>query len=246
MADFFYGNAAIANNLIRAAHERDVPRLLFLGSTCIYPRDAPQPMREDCLLTSALEPTNEGYALAKIGGLKLCQFMRRQYGRLYHSVMPTNLYGPGDNYHPSDSHVIPGLMRRVHEAKVAGAPSVVVWGTGSPTREFLFVDDLASACFHVLGLPDPPDWVNVGTGEDLSILDLVGMLKQVVGFEGAVVTDPTKPDGTLRKCSDVSLLRSLGWTAATPLREGLERTYRAFLEDLAAGTLRGAAGRGGA
>lgn len=239
MADFYYENSAISNNLIRSAHRHGAARLLFLGSSCIYPREAPQPMPENCLLTSALEQTNEGYALAKITGLKYCQYLRRQYGLLFHSAMPTNLYGPGDNYHPEDSHVIPGLMRRFHESRESGAPSLVMWGTGTPRREFLHVDDLAAACFHLLTFADPPDWVNVGTGEDLPILELARLLKEVTGYQGEILTDPSRPDGTPRKLMDVSLMNSLGWKARIPLKEGLTGTYQSFLEEAAAGTLRG-------
>ncbi len=238
-ADFLYDNLLIAANCIEGARAADVPRLLFLGSSCIYPKLAPQPMREDCLLTSALEPTNEAYAIAKIAGLKLAQYYRRQHRLLYHSAMPTNLYGPGDNYHPENSHVLPALIRRFHEAKVAGRPEVAAWGTGSPRREFLHVDDLADACAFLLRLPDPPDWINVGTGTDVSIRELTELVAAVVGYTGRIAWDPTKPDGTPRKLMDVSRLSALGWTARIPLREGLARTYRAFLEESAAGALRG-------
>jgi GDP-L-fucose synthase len=238
MADFFFENAAIAINVIRAAWECRVPRLLSLGSSCIYPREAPQPMPESCLLSGPLEGTNEGYALAKIAGLKFCQYLRRQHGCLYHSVMPTNLYGPGDNYHPEHSHVIPGLIRRFHEARERRLSSVTIWGTGSPRREFLHVDDLAEACFHMLGIENPPDWVNVGFGTDISILELAHLVKEVVGYEDAIVTDPSKPDGTPRKLLDVGLMRSLGWEARIELRDGLAATYQSFLNEIGSGTLR--------
>ncbi len=238
MAEFFYENLAISTNLIRAAHLHAVPRLLFLGSSCIYPRLAPQPMPETCLLESALESTNEGYALAKIAGLKYCQYLRRQYGMLFHSIMPTNLYGPGDNYHPENSHVIPGMLRRFHEARLAGSPSVTIWGTGQPRREFLHVDDLAEACFHLLSQEDPPDWVNAGTGTDVSILELAHLLREVTGYSGEVLTDPSKPDGTPRKLMDVSLMESLGWKARTTLADGLRETYAAYLKAEKDSTLR--------
>jgi len=205
-----------------------VKRLLFLGSSCIYPKLAPQPMTEDCLLTSALEPTNEAYAIAKITGLKLCQYYRKQYGVMYHSAMPTNLYGPGDNYHLQNSHVLPALIRKFHEAKQAGAAEVVAWGTGSPMREFLHVDDLADACAFLLGLPQPPDWINVGTGTDVTIRELTETVREVVGFQGKIVWDSTKPDGTPRKLLDVSRLRALGWAPAIPLAEGIRAVYRAY------------------
>ncbi|MCU0752810.1 MAG: GDP-L-fucose synthase, partial [Akkermansiaceae bacterium] len=195
-ADFIYENLAIAANLVEGSRRAGVERVLFLGSSCIYPKLAPQPMREDCLLTSPLEPTNEAYAIAKIAGLKLCQHYRTQHGLLYHSAMPTNLYGPGDNYHPQNSHVIPALIRRFHEAKERGDAAVTIWGTGTPRREFLHVDDLAAACLHLMELDNPPDWVNVGTGEDLTILELARLVAETTGFSGEILTDPTKPDGT--------------------------------------------------
>jgi GDP-L-fucose synthase len=237
-AEFIYENLAIAANLVHGSHLAGVPRLLFLGSSCIYPKHAPQPMPEDCLLTSPLEPTNEAYAIAKIAGLKLCQHYRAQYGRLYHSAMPTNLYGPGDNYHPENSHVIPALIRRFHEAKVANAPSVTIWGTGTPRREFLHVDDLADACFHLLHMESPPDWVNVGTGEDIAILDLAREVAAVTGFHGDILTDPAKPDGTPRKLMDVTRLASTGWKASIPFREGLAAAYHDFLASLEIGAVR--------
>jgi GDP-L-fucose synthase len=237
-ADFLYENLMIAANTVHAAFETGVKRLLFLGSSCIYPRLAPQPMPEDSLLTSPLETTNEAYAIAKIAGLKLCQHYRRQHGVLFHSAMPTNLYGPGDNYHPQNSHVIPALLRRFHEAKVAQAPEVVCWGTGSPRREFLLVDELAEGCLHLLGVENPPDWVNLGSGTDVTILELVDLVKEVVGYEGEVRWDTTKPDGTPRKLMDVSRMNALGWAAKVPLREGLALAYEAFLEHLALGDAR--------
>lgn len=237
-AGFLYENLAMAQNVIHAAWRSGVERLLFLGSSCIYPRLAPQPMPEDCLLMSPLEPTNEAYAIAKIAGLKLCQMYRRQYGVMFHSAMPTNLYGPGDNYHPEHSHVLPGLLRRFHEAATRGDSEVTIWGTGTPRREFLYVDDLADACLHLLRLPDPPDWVNVGTGDDVTILKAAQLVAEVVGFRGAIQTDPTKPDGTPRKLLDVSQLTALGWQARTSLRDGLHQTYAAYLNELAAGTVR--------
>ncbi len=237
-ADFIYENLVIASNLVEGSRRAGVRRVLFLGSSCIYPKLAPQPMPESCLLTSPLEITNEAYAVAKISGLKLCQHYRAQHGLLYHSAMPTNLYGPGDNYHPENSHVIPALIRRFHEAKVGGAPWVTIWGTGTPHREFLHVDDLADACFHLLRLENPPDWVNVGVGEDLSILDLANLVAQTVGFEGAILTDPTKPDGTPRKLLDTSLIRSTGWTPSIKFRDGLSTAYADFLSSITSGTAR--------
>jgi GDP-L-fucose synthase len=227
-ADFIYENLMIAANLVQAAFRTGVKRLLFLGSSCIYPRMAPQPMPEDCLLTSPLETTNEAYAIAKIAGLKLCQHYRAQHGVLFHSAMPTNLYGPGDNYHPENSHVIPALMRRFHEAKVAGAPSVIVWGTGMPRREFLHVDDLAAGCLHLLGVENPPDWINLGAGCDVSIRELAELVKTTVGYEGDLVFDTTKPDGTPRKLMDVTRMTELGWQAQIPLADGLRGAYGDF------------------
>ena len=238
-AEFLYENLAIAANTIQGAHRAGVGRLLFLGSSCIYPKHAPQPMPEDCLLTSPLEPTNEAYAIAKIAGLKLAQYYRKQYGVAYHSAMPTNLYGPGDNYHVQNSHVLPALLRKFHEAKLGGAVEVVVWGTGSPRREFLHVDDLAEACAFLLGLENPTDWINVGTGFDVTIRELTAIIAAVTGFGGRIVWDGTKPDGTPRKLMDGSRLAALGWRAAIDLREGIERTYASFLTEQAAGTLRG-------
>jgi GDP-L-fucose synthase len=237
-AEFIFDNLAIAANTIDSAYRHGVKRLLFLGSSCIYPREASQPMAEDCLLTSSLEPTNEAYAIAKIAGLKLCQHYRRQYGVRFHSAMPTNLYGPGDNYHPENSHVLPALIRRFHEAHENGAAEVTAWGTGAPRREFLHVDDLADACAFLVNTPEPPDWINVGLGTDVSIRELTELVAAVVGFRGRIVWDASKPDGTPRKLLDVSRLTGLGWRARIGLREGLERTYRSFLEEKAAGRLR--------
>ena len=195
-------------------------------------------MPEDCLLTSALEPTNEAYAIAKITGLKLCQYYRKQYGVLFHSAMPTNLYGPGDNYHPQNSHVLPALIRRFDEAREAGKPEVVAWGTGSPKREFLHVDDLADACAFLLQRDNPPDWINVGTGTDVTIRELTETVAAVTNYRGKIMWDTTKPDGTPRKLMDVSRLAALGWRARIALREGIEKTYTSFLAEKASGTLR--------
>ncbi len=237
-AEFIYENLMIAANLIHASYEAGVKRLLFLGSSCIYPKHAPQPMPEDCLLTGPLEPTNEAYAIAKIAGLKLCQHYRKQYGVTYHSAMPTNLYGPGDNYHAENSHVIPALIRRFHEAKESGAGSVTIWGTGTPRREFLHVDDLASACVRLLGLDNPPDWVNVGSGTDLTILELARLVADAVGYRGEIRTDPAKPDGTPRKLLATERLKAVGWEPAIPLKEGLAQAHGEFRETLLAGTVR--------
>lgn len=237
-AEFIHENLAIALNTIHGAFRNGVRRLLFLGSSCIYPKHAPQPMSEDCLLTGPLEPTNEAYAIAKIAGLKLCEFYRRQYGVLFHSAMPTNLYGPGDYYHPTKSHVLPGLIRRFHEAQEQKLGEVRLWGTGSPRREFLHVDDLAEACLHLLTLENPPDWVNVGTGTDLTILELAGIVQRATGFRGNLSTDPSKPDGTPRKLLDVSRIRATGWSPKIGLEEGVRATYADFLATRAAGTLR--------
>lgn len=228
-ADFIYDNLMIAANLIHAAHQNDVGRLLFLGSSCIYPKFAEQPIREDSLLTGLLEPTNEAYAIAKIAGLKLCEFYRRQHGRLYHSAMPCNLYGIGDNYHPENSHVIPALIRRLHAAKLAKAESVTIWGTGSPLREFLFADDLADACLHLLDLPNPPSFVNIGAGYDITIQELAKQVAKAVGYAGRIENDLSKPDGTPRKLMASSHIRSLGWMPQTTLEEGLKIAYRDFL-----------------
>jgi GDP-L-fucose synthase len=238
-AEFLFDNLAIAANTIHGAYRAGVPRLLYLGSSCIYPKHAPQPMPESCLLTGPLEPTNEAYAIAKITGLKLCEFYRRQFGVCYHSAMPTNLYGPGDNYHPQNSHVLPALIRKFHEAQAAGGTEVVAWGTGSPRREFLHVDELADACSFLLNLGDPPDLINVGTGTDVTIRELTELVASVTGFPGRITWDATKPDGTPRKLMDVSRLTALGWRARIDLREGVAKTYASYLAELAAGALRG-------
>ena len=237
-AEFLIDNLAIAANAVQSAHRHGVKRLLFLGSSCIYPKLAPQPMPEDCLLTGALEPTNEAYAIAKIAGLKLCQAYRKQYGVLFHSAMPTNLYGPADNYNLQNSHVLPALIRKFHEAKEAGRPEVSAWGTGSPRREFLHVDDLADACAFLLRLEAPPDWINVGTGVDVTIKELTHLVAEVTGFQGQIVWDASKPDGTPRKLLEVGKLAALGWKARIDLKQGLATTYASFLQEKAAGTLR--------
>ncbi len=237
-AEFIYENLAIAANIIEGSHRAGVQRLLNLGSSCIYPKHAPQPIKESYLLSSELETTNEAYAIAKIAALKMCQHYRNQYGLLYHSAMPTNLYGPGDNYHAENSHVVPGLIRRVHEAKLQQLPSVSIWGTGTPRREFLYVDDLAAACMHLIEHSNPPDWVNIGVGEDVSIKELVELIVDIVGYEGIIKNDYSKPDGTPRKLLDVSLCNQLGWCATTSLRDGLTQAYQSFLEEAQAKTLR--------
>jgi GDP-L-fucose synthase len=237
-AEFLYQNLAMASNAVHSAWQAGTQRFLFLGSTCIYPRMAPQPIAEDSLLTSPLEPTNEAYAIAKIAGLKLCQFYRRQYGVLFHSAMPTNLYGPGDNYHPSNSHVLPGLLRRFHEARQNGLPEVQIWGTGSPLREFLHVDDLAAGILHLLELSDPPDLVNIGSGEEVSILELARLVASTVGYAGRITHDLSKPDGTPRKLSDISRIRQTGWSPQIPLPAGLQLAYQDFLQSLSQQTLR--------
>jgi GDP-L-fucose synthase len=223
---------------INAAFAAGVKRFLFLGSTCIYPRLAQQPISEDQLLTGPLEATNEAYALAKICGLKLCQYYRQQYGVLFHSAMPTNLYGPGDNYHPDNSHVLPALLKRIHDAKLANSSAVTIWGTGSPLREFLHVDDLAKALVHLLRIENPPDWVNVGSGQEVSIMELAKKISQIIEFEGQILTDLSKPDGTPRKLTDISLLQSLGWQPQISLDEGIRSTYQDFLESQVNGQLR--------
>ena len=237
-ADFIYENLTIAANLVEGSRRAGVPRVLFLGSSCIYPKMAPQPMPEDCLLTSALEITNEAYAIAKIAGLKLCQHYRAQHGLMYHSAMPTNLYGPGDNYHAENSHVIPALIRRFHEAKERGDASVTIWGTGTPRREFLHVHDLAAACFHLLSLDAPPDWVNVGVGDDVTILELATQVAKTIGFTGAILTDPTKPDGTPRKLLDISKIKATGWAPQVSFTDGLAGAYQDFLVTLESGKAR--------
>lgn len=239
-AEFIQQNLAMASNAIHAAWQHGTRRFLFLGSTCIYPRMAPQPMPEDCLLTSPLEPTNQAYAIAKIAGLKMCEFYRQQYGVLFHSAMPTNLYGPGDNYHPQNSHVLPALIRRFHEAREIHAPTVQIWGSGTPLREFLHVDDLADGLVHLLALPDPPDLVNVGSGEEISILELARLVADVVGYQGVIETDPSKPDGTPRKLSDITRIRATGWEPQIGLREGITGVYETFREELGRSILRSA------
>lgn len=249
--EFLADNLAIQNNVIAAAHRHGVTRLLFLGSSCIYPKLAPQPMREDSLLTGPLESSNRAYALAKIAGIELIWSYNRQYGTQYTAAMPTNLYGPGDNYHPENSHVIPGLLRKFHEAKASGAKSVTVWGTGTPRREFLFSDDMARACVHILNLDaatyakllgsdetatgrfDPP-LVNVGVGHDVTIAELAGMVAKVVGWSGTIEYDTSKPDGTPRKLMDVGKLHALGWRASTELADGLQLAYAEFVHTLSA------------
>jgi GDP-L-fucose synthase len=227
--DFLFDNLAIALNVIRASYRAGVKKLLFLGSSCIYPRSAPQPMREDMLLTGPLEPTNQWYAVAKIAGVKLVEAYRRQYGADYISVMPTNLYGPGDNYHPEHSHVPAALIRRMHEAKISDAPTITIWGTGQPRREFLAVDDLADACVFVLKHYSDLKFLNVGTGKDITIREFARLVADVVGYHGEFVFDASKPDGAPQKLLDVSNLTRLGWRAKTPLREGIAAAYADFL-----------------
>ena len=226
-ADFLYQNLQIEANLIHGAQLADVQRLMFLGSSCIYPRDCPQPIKEEYLLTGPLEPTNEPYAIAKIAGIKLCESYNRQYGRQYVSVMPTNLYGPNDNYDLQSSHVLPALLRKAHEAKIRGDKEYVVWGSGTPRREFLYVDDLADACVHLMERDYGGPLVNIGTGEDVTIHELAHTVMQVVGFSGQITFDSSKPDGTPRKLLDVSRLSELGWRASTPLQEGIRKAYEA-------------------
>jgi GDP-L-fucose synthase len=228
-ADFIVDNLQIELNVVRAAFAAQVKKLLFLGSSCIYPKLAQQPMTEDMLLTGSLEPTNQWYAVAKIAGIKLCEAYRRQHGADFVSVMPTNLYGPGDNYHPEDGHVPAALIRRFHEAKVAQSSSVTVWGTGTPRREFLAVDDLADACTFVMKHYSADEFVNVGTGEDLTIAEFARLVAEIVGYTGRLLFDTSRPDGAPQKLLDVSKLSALGWRAQTPLREGLERAYADFL-----------------
>ena len=227
-AEFIYDNLMIQTNVLHQSHMHGVKKLLFLGSSCIYPKFAPQPMQEEHLLSGKLEPTNEPYAVAKIAGITMCQAYRRQYGDRFIAAMPTNLYGPGDNFDPLNSHVIPGLMRRIHQARMECAPEVVIWGTGTPRREFLYVDDLADACLFLMERYDESDIVNVGVGEDLSIDELARVVARVVGYEGRLVFDPTYPDGTPRKLLDVSRLTRMGWQAQTSLEVGLGETYAWF------------------
>lgn len=228
-ADFLYENLSIQNNVIHQAYETGVKKLMFLGSSCIYPKLAPQPLKEEYLLTGLLEETNEPYAIAKIAGIKLCDAYRAQYNCNFISVMPTNLYGYNDNYHPQNSHVLPALIRKFHEAKVNGTPEVVIWGSGSPMREFLFADDLANACYFLMQNYNEPHLINIGTGEDLTIKDLALLVKKVTGFEGALTFDSTKPDGTPRKLMDVSKLHNLGWKHQVELEEGIHLAYQDFL-----------------
>jgi len=237
-AEFIHENLAIAHNAVHEAWRHGVSRLLFLGSSCIYPREAPQPMTEECLLTSSLEPTNEAYAISKITGLKLCQYYRKQYGVLFHSAMPTNLYGPGDNYHPENSHVLPALIRRFHEAVQSKAPSVTLWGTGVARREFLYADDLAEGLLAVLAMENPPDWINVGYGSDVTIRDVAAVIAKITGFQGELLWDSSKPDGTLRKLMDSSKLLATGWRPKYDLETGLRQAYVDFLAALSDGRLR--------
>lgn len=243
-AEFIHINLAIQGNVIHQSYLHGVRRLLFLGSSCIYPKLAPQPMKEEHLLTGLLEPTNEPYAIAKIAGIKMCESYNRQYGTRFIAVMPTNLYGPGDNFHPENSHVLPALIRRFHEAKQTQASEVVVWGSGTPRRELLYVDDMAAGCLHLMELPDEaiapellsypkPCFVNLGTGEDVTIRELAETVKRVVGFEGALVFDAAKPDGTPRKLQDVSRIHALGWKHAVGLEEGIAKAYGWYLEHCA-------------
>jgi GDP-L-fucose synthase len=230
-AEFIYENLAIQTNVIHAAHLAAVKKLLFLGSTCIYPRLAPQPLKEESLLTGPLEPTNEWYAIAKIAGIKMCQAYRRQYGSNFISAMPTNLYGPGDNYHPDNSHVVPGMIYKMHEAKTNDDPEVQLWGSGRPLREFLYVDDLAEACCFLMDKYSAESPINVGTGKDLSIRELAETLKEITGYTGDLVFDSSRPDGTPRKLVDTGMINELGWEAGTPLLEGFKRTYLCYLEE---------------
>ncbi|MGM4958694.1 GDP-L-fucose synthase [Bradyrhizobium barranii] len=228
-AEFIYDNIAIAANVIQAAHLNGAEKLMFLGSSCIYPKLAPQPLREDSVLTGPLEPTNEPYAIAKIAGIKMAEAYRSQYGSDFISVMPTNLYGPGDNYHPELSHVVAALIRRFHEAKVAGAKSVIVWGTGTPRREFLYVDDMADACVHLMKTYSSAELVNIGTGEDITIAEFARVVADIVGYGGEISFDTSRPDGTPRKLLDVSRLAKLGWRATTSLEDGIRRAHEAYL-----------------
>ncbi|MCI9356994.1 MAG: GDP-L-fucose synthase [Lachnospiraceae bacterium] len=231
LADFMYENSVLEMNVIHEAWKNSCKKLLFLGSSCIYPKMAPQPMKENCLLTSQLEPTNEAYALAKISGLKYCEYLNRQYGTDYISAMPTNLYGPNDNYHPTHSHVLPALIRRFHEAKERGLPEVTCWGTGSPLREFLYVDDLADACIFLMNHYSGNETVNVGTGRELTIRELTKLVAEVVGYQGKILWDESKPDGTPRKLLDVSKLEKLGWKYSTELEDGIQLAYEDFLHN---------------
>lgn len=237
-AEFIYENLVVETNIIHAAHINKVKKLLFLGSSCIYPKMAPQPITENSLLTSPLEPSNQFYAIAKIAGLKLCEAYKEQYGDNFISVMPTNLYGPNDMYNLENSHVIPGMIRKFHEAKIGKTPTVTLWGTGSPKREFLYVDDLADACVFLMNNYNEKDIVNIGTGEDMSIKDLAEEIQKVVGYTGEIIFDTTKPDGTPRKLLDVSKLHKLGWKHNTNFDEGIKKTYASFLKELSENKLR--------
>lgn len=228
-ADFMYYNMMLQMNVMHSAMKNNVKKLLFLGSSCIYPRMAPQPMSEKCLLTGSLEQTNEAYALSKISGLRFCDYLNRQYGTDYISVMPTNLYGPNDNYHPQNSHVLPALIRRFHEAKVENSPFVTIWGTGTPLREFLYVDDLADACVFLMNNYTGDETVNIGTGKELTIGELAHLVKKIIGYNGKIVFDASKPDGTPRKLLDVSKLNKLGWHYTTELEDGIALAYKDFL-----------------
>jgi GDP-L-fucose synthase len=229
-ADFLFDNLQIQNNVIHSSYLNGVKKLMFLGSSCIYPKLAPQPLKEEYLLTGLLEPTNEPYAIAKIAGIKMCDAYRAQYGCNFIAVMPTNLYGLNDNYHPQNSHVLPALIRRFHEAKKDNKPSVTIWGTGTPKREFLFADDLAEACFYLMQNYNQEGLINIGTGEDISIKDLAYMIKKIIGFEGEILFDTSKPDGTPRKLMDVSKLHEQGWKHKVELEEGINLSYKNFLE----------------
>ncbi len=230
-ADFLYENLEIQNNIIHQSYKHDVKKLMFLGSSCIYPKLAPQPLKEEYLLTGLLEETNEPYAIAKIAGIKMCDAYRAQYNCNFVSVMPTNLYGYNDNYHPQNSHVLPALIRKFHEAKVNATPEVIIWGSGSPMREFLFADDLADACYFLMETYNEPTLINIGTGEDLTIKDLALLIKKVVGFDGALTFDSSKPDGTPRKLMDVTKLHNLGWKHQVQLEQGIELAYQDFLKN---------------
>lgn len=230
-ADFIFDNLSIQNNVIHSAYLSGVEKLLFLGSSCIYPKQAPQPIKEDYLMTGFLEPTNEPYAIAKIAGIKMCQSFHSQFGSRFISVMPTNLYGPGDNYHLENAHVLPALIRKFHEAKLKNDPSVVIWGTGSPRREFIHVDDAAMACYYLMQRYELPEIVNIGSGEDHTIREMAVMLKKITGFQGELIFDESKPDGTMRKLLDVSKLNALGWKSTIDLEDGLNRTYDNFKEN---------------
>jgi len=232
-ADFIYQNLQIQNNIIHNAYKNNVKKLLFLGSSCIYPRDCTQPIKEEYLLTGPLEKTNEAYAIAKIAGIKMCQSYNKQYGTRFISVMPTNLYGPNDNFNLTSSHVLPALLRKFHDAKIHNEKEVVMWGTGSPMREFLYVDDLADACVHLMQNYVGDEIVNIGTGEDVAIRELAEIIKKIVGMQGEIVNDTTKPDGTPRKLLDVSKLHNLGWKHKTKLEEGIQTTYDWFLKNKA-------------